>query len=67
MKTYGVMIPIAGHCFVEVEAESEEQAKSKAFEKISLDDIDDWEPLEQFNTGSVCHCPTPREIEIDEL
>ncbi len=67
MKTYSVLIPIAGHCFVEVEAESEEQAKSKAFEKISLDNIEDWEALDSFNTGNVCHCPTPWEIEIDEL
>jgi hypothetical protein len=65
MKNYSVTIPIAGHVYIEVEAENEEDAKNKAFENCPDGDIE-WDALESFNTGNVCHCPAPWEIEITE-
>jgi len=67
MKKYGVLVPIAGHCYVEVEAESETQAKSLAFENVTLDEIEDWDALEEFNKGNVCYCPSPWGVEVEEL
>lgn len=60
MKTYGVKIPIAGHIYVEVEAANEDEAIEKAFEQdFTVDNIESWETLEQFNKGNVCYCPHP--------
>ena len=63
---YNVQVPIAGHAYITVEADSEEQAKEKAINETSLDDIESWEALEQFNQGNVCYCPQPWEIEVEE-
>lgn len=65
-RVYGVTLPIAGHAYIEVEAESEEEAKSLAFEGVSSKNIEDWEALETFTSGNVCHCPTPWRIEIED-
>ncbi len=65
MKTYNVIIPIAGHAYIQVEADNEEQAKEIAMEKATLDDLEDWECLDEFNRGNVCYCPTPWEIEVE--
>ena len=65
MKEYEVIIPIAGHAFVTVEAESEDDAKEKAFEKVTLDHVESWEPLERFNQGNICYCPSPWEVEVE--
>lgn len=61
MKTYNVTLPIAGHINLDVEAESEEEAIEKAFGTCSMDDITEWEALEQFTKGNVCYCPQPWE------
>lgn len=66
MRLYSVTVPIAGHAFVEVEAESEESAKEKAFNSVLLTDIKSWEPLEKFNQGNVCFCPDPWEVEVED-
>lgn len=65
-KTYSVTIPIAGHAFLTVEADSEEQAIEKAFEVVSLNDVEEWEALRKFNSGNVCHCPGPWEVDAQE-
>lgn len=67
MKTYTVKVPIAGHIIVNVEAESEEDAARKAMESddLTLDNLDSWEALEQFNAGNVCYCPHPWEVEAE--
>jgi hypothetical protein len=67
MPTYSCVIPIAGHAIVEVEAASEEEAISKAFEEVTMDHIEEWEALKQFNSGNVCHCPSPWEVEVDKV
>ena len=66
MKTYGVRLPVAGHVYVEVEAESEEDAIDKAFEEsYTVDDLVEWETLRQFNQGNVCYCPHPWEADAE--
>lgn len=59
MRVFSITIPIAGHAFMEVEAENEAAAIEKALETVTMDNIDMWEPLEQFNQGNVCYCPQP--------
>jgi hypothetical protein len=64
-KRYSVVLPIAGHITVEVEAENEKAAIEEA---MASDDahrasIEDWEMLEKFHSGNVCYCPTPWEAE----
>jgi hypothetical protein len=63
MKTWEVTIPIAGHAYVTVEAESEDKAIEKALDEASLKDVEGWEALERFNQGNVCYCPQPWEAE----
>lgn len=65
-KLFTVTIPIAGHAYVDVKAESEKEAIEKAFNMVNRDDIEEWEALEQFNSGHICHCPSPREVEVVE-
>jgi hypothetical protein len=79
MKTYCVMIPMAGHVCLSVEAESEDDAKEKAFDvagealdrMIKSDDKSDAEfqnieLLDEFNRGNFCLCPSPWEVEVEE-
>ena len=63
MKTYTVMVPMAGHLVIEVEAENEEAAIDIALESdaLTLDKIETWEAVRQFNTGNICYCPQPWE------
>ena len=67
MKKYDVLLPIAGHISVQVEAESEKDAIKRALEAsdFSLDDIQDWKAIEQFSKGNVCYCPWPWEAEAE--
>lgn len=65
MAEFNVTIPIAGHVHKTVEADSEEGAIQKAMEEITIDDLGDWEPLEQFNQGNVCYCPHPWEAQAE--
>lgn len=66
MKTYSVVIPIAGHAFLDVEAESEEDAIDKAIDEVTIDNIEQWEGLRRFNEGNFCYCPTPWEASAKE-
>ena len=59
MKEYEVTLPIAGHAYVTIEAESEEEAIEKAMDIVTLRDVDHWEALERFNQGNICFCPQP--------
>ena len=65
MKEYNVVLPIAGHAYVTVEAESSEDAIEKAMEIVTIDNVEEWEALEQFNQGNVCYCPSPWEAEAE--
>jgi len=64
-KSYDVLIPIAGHVFLTVEAESEEEAIELGMERASLEDIEEWTTLERFSEGNVCYCPSPWEAEAE--
>lgn len=62
---YSVVVPIAGHAVVEVEADSEAEAIERAVENVMLDDVEEWSGLERFNAGNVCYCPHPWEAEVE--
>lgn len=59
MAEYECTIPIAGHAFVTVDADREEEAIQKALESVTMDDIQEWEPMEQFGSVNVLYCPQP--------
>ena len=67
MKTYNVVLPIAGHIYVQVEANSEKEAIAAAFDSPDLvaENIESWEVLQKFNSGNVCHCPSPWEASAE--
>lgn len=65
-KTWYVTLPIAGHAYLSVEANSEEEAIEKAFGEVTLTHIENWEALDRFNQGNVCYCPHPWEAEATE-
>ncbi len=66
MPNYNVLLPIAGHASVQVEAESEDDAIEKALEEVTIDHVETWEALKRFHLGNICYCPTPWEVEVDE-
>ena len=58
MAKYGVTLPIVGYVYVEVEAENEEDAISKALEEDwKDDDVQEEYTMEHVCTGNVCHHP----------
>lgn len=65
MAKYGVLAPIAGHIYVEVDADSEKAAIAAAFESedLTISNIEGWEALTEFNRGNVCYCPSPWEAD----
>lgn len=66
-RIWGVTLPIAGHAYLTVEADSEEEAIERAFMEVEVSDIEDWGALKQFTEGNVCYCPHPWEAEaVDE-
>ena len=68
MKTYIVTIPIAGHVSFEVEAENEDAAKTAAWAMDAGTEGElSWETLETFGRGNVCHCPSPCEVDVQEV
>lgn len=66
-KTWGVTLPVAGHLYVEVEADNEDAAIEKAFDTATLDDLESWEAIRQFQQGNVSYCPRPWEAEAVEF
>jgi hypothetical protein len=69
MAKYQVTIPVAGHVFMEVEANSPDEAIERAmFEgEFRSSDIEGWELLEAFNRGNICYCPQPWEATAEEI
>lgn len=66
MKTYNVTLPIGGHAFLTVEANSEEEAIDAAMNEVTLQHLEDWEVLTQVNRGNVCYFPSPWQAEAIE-
>lgn len=71
MPKFLVTIPIAGHVTYEIEAGSKDDAIDIALEKNPDDSGDvahiEYETLRTFNTGRVCHCPSPWEATADKI
>lgn len=67
-RIFSVTIPIAGHVTVDVEADDEKSAIEKAW-GMNLGDSDciEWEAVEKFNSGNVCHCPSPWQVEVEDM
>ncbi len=56
MALYEVIMPIAGHVLVEVEAESEADAIDKAFEaEITTNEIEEWDVYRHLQQGNVSY------------
>lgn len=79
MKTFYVMIPMAGHVCLSVKAESKDKAKEKAFDvagkalegMLTSDsesgaDFQNIELLDEVNRGNVCYFPSPWEVTVEE-
>ena len=67
MARFEVLLPIAGHAIVEVDADDEADAIEKAFEVVSNKHIEDWEAMESFMRGNTCYCPQPWSAEATPL
>ncbi|WP_424974212.1 hypothetical protein [Dinoroseobacter sp. S124A] len=58
MPTFGVTLPVAGHAWLEVQAEDEDSAIETAMEVVTSEDFVEWEPLRHITQGNVCYAPT---------
>lgn len=65
MKIYGFRVPITAVANIEIEANSEEEAREKIFDEITLRHVEEWEPLQRVNQGNVCYAMQPWSIELD--
>lgn len=66
MRTYELTIPIAGVAYMTVEAESEEAAIEEAFNKISTEDIEEWEAFRAITRGNTLYAPL-NEINVKDV
>lgn len=68
MKKYTVKVPIVAVCYVEVEAENEEESIEKAFESddLSLENVEEWEALEHIVEGNVINTHNGDAEVVDE-
>lgn len=68
MKRYSVQIPIVAVCYVDVEAESKEEALEKAFnsEDLSLENVEEWEAYRMIVEGNCLHTSYNRAEIVDE-
>lgn len=67
MKTFEVILPIAGHAYLIIQAETKKEAIGQAFDEVALCNIEEWEALTEFNRGKVCYCPQPWEVTAEEV
>jgi hypothetical protein len=65
MKQWVVTVPITAKAFVEVDAESREDAIEKALDAVELDNVEEWEPHKIISEGNFFH-GTINEIEAEE-
>ena len=67
MSKYGVSIPVTGYIYVEVDADSEEEAENLALNMdLTIDSIESWSPCRSVVQGNVCSAEL-REIEAELL
>lgn len=57
MKRYTVQVPIVAVCYVDVEAESEEEAINNALnsEDLSLENVEEWDAYRIIVEGNCLH------------
>lgn len=67
MKTWYVMLPVAAHAELEVEAETENKAIERAKALVQLCDLAKFEALDCVMLGNVCHFPRPWEATAELL
>lgn len=65
MPKFHVLVPIAGHASLTVEAKNKKEAINMAMGQVTNNDIEEWEALHMFNKGNVCYCPMPWEAEAE--
>lgn len=68
MPKYGVVLPVTGQVYCEVEAASEEEAIELAMDfPFTNKDIEDWETHKQTNRGNIAYgnCTEASAEEID--
>lgn len=66
MKTWEVTLPVTGIARMVVEAETEEQAIQEAMMDMTIDDLEEWEPVEKISEGNVLYAMRPWEAEAVE-
>ena len=66
MKTYSVILPITGVAYLEIEAETEAEALEKAFDNVTLKDVEEWEAHKRIVSGNVLHA-SQNEYEVTEM
>lgn len=68
MKKYTVKVSIVAVCYVEVEAENEQEAIDMDFESddLKLENVDEWEPLEHIVEGNVVYTYNS-DVEVEEM
>ena len=66
MKTWSVTIPITGLAYLEVEAETEDEAIDIAMDSVTIDEVETWEPIRHVNKGNVCYAMQPWDAEAVE-
>jgi hypothetical protein len=65
MPKFDVILPIAGHISMTVEADNKEAAIDKAMDTAKIEDVESWEYYEH-SEGNVNSFPSPYYPEADE-
>jgi len=65
MKTYTVKVPIVGVAYIDVEAENEEDAITKAIDEIEYDHVEEWEAVRRITQGNILYA-THNEASAEE-
>ena len=66
MRKFEVVMPIVGYAYLEIEADSLDEAWEAACDLVTHEDFEEWYPVERVATGNVLHHPKPSRS-INEL
>lgn len=66
-KTWSVTLPITGLAYLEVEAETEDEAIEMALGMVENNDIETWEAVRSITRGNVCYAMQPWDAEAVEV
>ena len=79
-REFQITMPLAGALFLTVQAENEDEAKEKFYEKVNSTDVRiefnhdelnkigadvEWDFYEKITSGNVCHCQY-HDMEIED-